>query len=58
MLWQKLKIQIKNYFEEHHGKEIDYVDLVQAFPDIPLPVIVEVCEELEKKEKIKESRTR
>ena len=45
------KVMIKDYFEQHHGEIIDYVDLVNAF-DLPLPLIVKACEELEKEGKI------
>ena len=45
------KVMIKDYFEQHHGEVIDYVDLLNAF-DLPLPLIVEACEELEKEGQI------
>lgn len=45
------KVMIKDYFEQHHGEVIDYVDLVNAF-DLPLPLIVDACEQLEKEGKI------
>ncbi len=45
------KVMIKDYFEQHHGEVIDYVDLVNAF-DLPLPLIVEACEVLEREGKI------
>jgi len=45
------KVMIKDYFEQHHGEIIDYVDLMNAF-DLPLPLIVKACEELEKEGKI------
>ena len=45
------KVMIKDYFEQHHGEVIDYVDLVRAL-DFPLPLIVDACEELEKEGKI------
>jgi hypothetical protein len=45
------KVMIKDYFEQHHGEIIDYVDLVRAM-DFPLPLIVEACEELEREGKI------
>ena len=45
------KVMIKDYFEQHHGEIIDYVDLVNVF-DLPLPLIVEACEQLEREEKI------
>ena len=40
------KIIIKEYFEQHHGKILDYVDLVNAL-GLPLPLIVQACEQLE-----------
>ena len=45
------KVMIKEYFEQHHGEIIDYVDLANAF-DLPLSLIVEACEGLEKEGKI------
>ncbi|MGC9194010.1 MAG: hypothetical protein ACP5IL_00985 [Syntrophobacteraceae bacterium] len=45
------KIIIKEYFEQHHGETIDYVDLVSAL-DLPLPLIVQACEQLEQEGKI------
>ena len=45
------KIIIKEYFEQHHGEVIDYVDLVNAL-DLPLPLIVQACEGLEREGKI------
>lgn len=45
------KVMIKDYFEQHHGEIIDYVDLVNAF-DLPLPLIVDACEQLEREGKI------
>jgi len=45
------KVMIKDYFEQHHGEIIDYVDLVNVF-ELPLPLIVRACEELEKEGKI------
>lgn len=45
------KIIIKEYFEQHHGEIIDYVDLVKAM-ELPLPLIVQACEQLEKEGKI------
>jgi len=41
------KVMIKDYFEQHHGQVIDYVDLVKAF-DLPLALIVNACEALER----------
>ncbi|MDR3567479.1 MAG: hypothetical protein P4L43_05555 [Syntrophobacteraceae bacterium] len=45
------KIIIKEYFEQHHGEIIDYVDLVNAL-DLPLPLIVQACEQLDQEGKI------
>jgi hypothetical protein len=45
------KMLIKSYFEQHHGEELDYVDLVDALC-LPLSVFVEACGELEKEGKI------
>ena len=45
------KVMIKDYFEQNHGEIIDYVDLVNVF-DLPLPLIVEACEGLEREGKI------
>jgi hypothetical protein len=42
---------IKDYFEQHHWRVIDYVDLTNAF-DLPLALIVDACEELEREGKI------
>ncbi len=42
---------IKSYFDQRHGEIIDYVDLVNEF-DLPLPLIVEACEHLEREGKI------
>ncbi len=39
------KVVIKDYFEQHDGEVIDYVDL-------PLPLVVEACEQLEREGKI------
>jgi hypothetical protein len=46
-----LKKLIKQYFEEHHGDTIDYVDLTEAF-EFPLALVVQACEELEREGKI------
>lgn len=46
-----VKIMIKDYFEQHHGEVIDYVDLVNAF-NLPLFLIVDACEQLEREGKI------
>lgn len=45
------KIIVKEYFEQHHGEIIDYVDMVNAL-NLPLPLIVQACEELEQEGKI------
>ncbi len=45
------KIIINDYFEQHHGETIDYVDLVNGL-DLPLPLIVRACEQLEQERKI------
>ncbi len=42
---------IKDYFERRHGEIIDCVDLADTF-GLPLPLIVQACEELEKEGKI------
>ena len=48
---QAAKKVIKEFFEEHHGEVIDYGDLMDAL-DLPLYLIVEACNELEKEGKI------
>jgi hypothetical protein len=48
---ETVKVMLKDYFERRHGEIVDYVDLVNAF-DIPLPLIVEACEQLEREGKI------
>jgi len=48
---KEAKIKIKSYFEKHHGKPIDYSDLIEHLK-IPLPTIVDACSELEKEGKI------
>jgi hypothetical protein len=45
------KLMIKDFFEQHHGRVIDYVDLTKAL-DLPLPLIVDACNELEQAGKI------
>lgn len=45
------KVIVRDYFEQHHGEVIDYVDLVNAL-DLPLQLIVEACEKLEREERI------
>lgn len=44
------KVMIKDYFEQRHWEIIDYVDLVKAF-ELPVPLIVEACEQLEREGK-------
>lgn len=48
---ETVKVMVKDYFEQHHGEVLDYVDLVNAF-DLPLALIVEACEALEREGKI------
>ena len=48
---QTAKVMIKDYFEQHHGKVIDYADLANAF-DLPLALIVDACEALEREGRI------
>jgi hypothetical protein len=48
---EQAKIQIKAYFESRHGEVLDYVDIGEALC-IPLPTIVEACEELEREGRI------
>lgn len=45
------KAMVKDYFEQRHGEVIDYVDLVNVL-DLPLPLIVAACEDLEKEGRI------
>jgi hypothetical protein len=45
------KVMIKDYFEQHHGKVIDYADLMNIF-DLPLALIIDACESLEGEGKI------
>jgi len=45
------KVMIKDFFEQHHGQVIDYVDLANAF-DLPLALIVDACELLEREGEI------
>lgn len=49
--FKEAKIKIKLYFEEYHGEVIEYSDLIEKLK-IPLPVIVEACNELEEEGKI------
>jgi hypothetical protein len=42
---------IKAFFEHHHGRIINYVDLTKAL-DLPLPLIVDVCNVIEQVGKI------
>lgn len=48
---ETVKIMLKDYFEQRHGEIVDYVNLVNAF-GIPLSLIVEACEQLEREEQI------
>jgi hypothetical protein len=48
---EKAKILVKSYFEDHNGEALDYGDLREALC-IPLPIIVEACEQLEREGKI------
>ena len=48
---EEAKIQLKSYFEAHHGEALDYGDLREALC-IPLPIIVKSCEQLEREGKI------
>jgi len=48
---KEAKTKIKLYFEEHHGEPVEYSDLIEQLK-IPLPTIVEACNELEKEGKI------
>jgi len=45
------KAVVKDFYEQHHGQIVDYVDLATALA-IPLPLIVNACEELEREGKI------
>ena len=47
------KKKIRQYFLNHHGEDIDYGDLMDAL-NIHLPLIVDVCGELENEGKIVE----
>lgn len=48
---KEAKAQIKAYFELHHGENLDYGD-IRAALCIPLPTIVEACDELDREGKI------
>jgi len=48
---ETIKVMIKEYFEQRHGEILDYVDLVNVF-NLPLPLIVKACEQLEREGKI------
>ena len=48
-----IKKDIKAFFEAHHGERIDYVDIINAF-DVPLPDVVQACNELVNEGKIAE----
>ena len=49
--FKEAKVKIKSYFEERHGELIEYSDLMDRLK-ISLPLIVEVCGELEKEGEI------
>ena len=48
---KEAKIKIKAYFEEHHGEPVDYSDLIEHLK-VPLPTIVDACNELEQEGQI------
>jgi hypothetical protein len=45
------KVMIKDYFQQHHGQVIDYADLMNILA-LPLVLIVDACEALEREGKI------
>lgn len=49
--FKKAKEKVCQYFLDHHGENIDYGDLMDAL-NIHLPLIVDVCAELESEGKI------
>lgn len=50
----KLKVRIKNYFNDHHGKIIDLVELYERLgEEYSLKDIVDACEQLCQEGKIK-----
>ena len=49
--FKKAKEKVGQYFLDHHGENIDYGDLMDAL-NIHLPLIVDVCAELESEGKI------
>ena len=49
--FKKAKEKIGQYFLDHHGENIDYGDLMDIL-NIHLPLIVDVCAELESEGKI------
>ena len=51
MAFEEAKKKVEQYFLDHHGDEIDYVDLMDAL-NIHLPLIVDACDELESEGKI------
>ncbi len=53
MTFEEAKNKIRQYFLDHHGEDIDYGDLIDAL-NIHLPLIVDVCDELESEGKIAE----
>jgi len=48
-----IKEKVKAYFEENHGKVIDFGDLMENF-DIPLSELVDICDKLAYAGEIKE----
>jgi hypothetical protein len=48
---EKIKKDVKAYFESRHGQSVDYVELLEHF-EYSLPEIVTACAELEKEGKI------
>lgn len=49
--FEEAKEKVCQYFLDHHGKNIDYGDLMDAL-NIHLPLIVDICAELESEGKI------
>ena len=49
--FEEAKEKVGQYFFDHHGENIDYGDLMDAL-NIHLPLIVDVCAELESEGKI------
>jgi len=50
--WAQAKEEIAEYFEAHHGENIDAADLQEAL-GIELSTAIQVCEELAEEGKIK-----